>query len=204
VLWALIGVARLAPTPENIPACALIAAIVTNSVKRQFAGPRALAKLTIGIALLTIAGYELSSTYTGLVHLRWVISEIVALAAAAFIARQLVAERDDEMQGMVLAAATYLTALIVVWSALNPVWAPLVTTTYAILGAVLLILSRREGARPLLRYLGGVTMVIVVVRLLFVDLATVETIWRVLLFLVCGALFLYTGYRMQPPARAKT
>jgi uncharacterized membrane protein len=46
--------------------------------------------------------------------------------------------------------------------------------------------------------MGGVTMVIVVVRLLLVDLSTVDTIWRVLLFLVCGALFLYTGYRMQP------
>jgi uncharacterized membrane protein len=41
-------------------------------------------------------------------------------------------------------------------------------------------------------------MVIVVVRLLMVDLSSVETIWRVLLFLVIGALFLYTGYRMQP------
>jgi len=38
----------------------------------------------------------------------------------------------------------------------------------------------------------------VVARLLLVDLSSVETIWRVLLFLVCGALFLYTGYRLQP------
>ena len=76
-------------------------------------------------------------------------------------------------------------------------WPPLVTTSYAALGAVLLILSRREGARPLLRYLGGVTMLIVVARLLLVDLSSVETIWRVLLFLVCGAVFLYTGFRME-------
>ena len=198
VFWILIGVARLAPTPEYIPACALLAALVINSVKRQFAGPRALAKLTIGLALLAIAGYELSSAHTGLVHLRWVVSEIVTLGAAAFIARELIAEPADEMQGMVLAAASYLTALIVVWSALYPVWAPLVTTSYAILGAVLLILSRREGARPLLKYLGGVTMLIVVGRLLLVDLSSVEAIWRVLLFLVIGAVFLYTGYRMQP------
>ena len=198
VYWILIGVARIAPTPEYIPACALLAALVVNSVKRQLAGPRALAKLTIGLALMAIAGYELSSAHTGLVHLRWVVSEIVTLGAAAFIARELIAEPADEMQGMVLAAASYLTALIVVWSALYPVWAPLVTTSYAILGAVLLILSRREGARPLLKYLGGVTMLIVVGRLLLVDLSSVEAIWRVLLFLVIGAVFLYTGYRMQP------
>jgi uncharacterized membrane protein len=45
-------------------------------------------------------------------------------------------------------------------------------------------------------------MVIVVGRLLLVDLSTVEAIWRVLLFLACGAVFLYTGYRMQS-GRAK-
>jgi hypothetical protein len=39
-------------------------------------------------------------------------------------------------------------------------------------------------------------------RLLLVDLSSVEAIWRVLLFLVCGAVFLYTGYRMQPRRNA--
>jgi uncharacterized membrane protein len=81
---------------------------------------------------------------------------------------------------------------------LEPVWAPLVTASYALIGAGLLILSRRKGGHALLRYLGAATMLIVVGRLLFVDLSSVETIWRVLLFLVCGAVFLYTGYRMQP------
>jgi uncharacterized membrane protein len=57
-------------------------------------------------------------------------------------------------------------------------------------------LSRREGSHSVLKYLGGATMLIVVARLLLVDLSSVETIWRVLLFLVCGAVFLYTGYRM--------
>lgn len=198
VFWTVIGVGRLAPTPESLPASALVAALVINSVTRQFAGPRALAQLTIGLALLTISGHELSFADSGLVHLQWVVSEIVTLGVAAFIARQLIAETPNEKQGIVLTAASYLTALIVVWRVLNPVWAPLVTTSYAILGAVLLILSRREGAHSLTRYLGGATMLIVVGRLLLVDFSSLETIWRVLLFLVCGAVFLYTGYRMQP------
>jgi uncharacterized membrane protein len=80
------------------------------------------------------------------------------------------------------------------------VWPPLVTTSYAVLGAVLLVMSRKPGSNQLLRRLGGVTMLIVVARLLLVDLSSVETIWRVLLFLVCGAVFLYTGYRLQPSA----
>ncbi len=36
-------------------------------------------------------------------------------------------------------------------------------------------------------------MFIVVGRLLLVDLSSVETIWRVLLFLVCGAVFSVHG-----------
>lgn len=198
-LWGLIGVNLLLPTPEQLAGCAVLAAFVIDSVTRKFAGPRAFAKLTIGLALLTIAAYELASDDTGLVHLRLVVSGIVTVGASAFIASSLIAEPVEEIQGTVLAAATYLTGLIVVWSALNPLWAPLVTTSYAVLGALLLIMSRREGAHALLKYLGGLTMIVVVGRLLFVDLSTVETIWRVLLFLVCGAVFLYTGYRMQPP-----
>ena len=198
MLWTLIGVGRIVPTPESLPASAMLAALAINGVPRRFVGPRVLAKLTIGLVIFAIAGHELSFDETGLVHLRWVASEIVALGAAAFIARRLVAEPGDEIQGMVLAGAGYFTVLLILWRTLEPVWAPLVTASYAALGAGLLILSRREGTHSLLKYLGGATMVIVVGRLLFVDLSSVETIWRVLLFLVCGAVFLYTGYRMQP------
>jgi len=49
-----------------------------------------------------------------------------------------------------------------------------------------------------LRQLGGVTMLIVVARLFFVDLASVETVWRVLLFLTIGGVFLYAAYRLGP------
>jgi hypothetical protein len=168
----------------------------------RLAGPRTLAKLAIVIALMAIAGYELSFNDTNLVHLRWVASELVTLGAAAFISRRLIANATERIQGMVLAGASYLVGLIVVWSALNPVWPPLVTTSYAIIGAVLLILSRRDEADSLYTYLGGVTMLIVVGRLLLVDLASVETIWRVLLFLVCGAVFLITAYQMQPTRRS--
>ena len=202
VFWILIGVNLLATAPESLPASALVAALVIYFAPRQFAGPRTLAKLTIVIALMEIAGYELSFNDTSLVHARWVASELVTLGAAAFISRRLIANTAERIQGMVLAGASYLVGLIVVWSALNPVWPPLVTTSYAIIGAVLLILSRRDKANSLYMYLGGVTMLIVVGRLLLIDLATVETIWRVLLFLVCGGVFLITAYQMQPGRRS--
>jgi hypothetical protein len=197
VLWTLIGIARVAPTPESIPACALVTAMLINFPLGKFAGPRTLSKLFIALVLWVVAMHELSLVDTGFDHFRWILSDTVTLGAAAFIAWRLI-EDGTEVQGKVLGTATYLAALIVLWSALDPLWAPLVTASYAVLGAALLILSQREKPRPMLKYLGGVTMVIVVARLLFVDLASVETIWRILLFLVCGAVFLYTAYQMQP------
>jgi hypothetical protein len=164
---------------------------------RAYAGARAVAKGTIAIALLSISGHDLAIAEVGLVHLRWILSGIATVGCAGLIAQTMLEDPAEKVQGMVLAFAAYLTGLVVVWRALEPVWVPLVTTSYAVLGAVLLILSRRPGSNPLLKHLGGVTMLIVVARLLLVDLSAVETIWRVLLFLICGAVFLYTGYRMQ-------
>ena len=57
--------------------------------------------------------------------------------------------------------------------------------------------------RPLVRLapdrqLGGATMLIVVARLFVVDMASVEAVWRVVLFLAIGAVFLFAGYKLQP------
>jgi hypothetical protein len=203
VLWTVLGLERLASTPESIPLAAFVATLVLLSSVRAYAGARVVAKATIAIALLSIAGHELSFAEVGLVHLRWVLSGIATVGCAGLIAQTLIEDPAEKMQGMVLAIAAYLTGLVIVWRALEPVWAPLVTTSYAVLGAVLLVLSRRPGSNPILRPLGGATMLVVVARLLLVDLSSVETIWRVLLFLVCGAVFLYTGYRMQPRPTAE-
>jgi uncharacterized membrane protein len=73
----------------------------------------------------------------------------------------------------------------------------LITATYAVAGAALLILARGRTEGQALRRLGGLTLVVVVARLFMFDLARVETIWRVLLFLGCGALFLFTSHRLQ-------
>lgn len=200
VLWTVLGVERLALTPEGIPLASAIATYVLLSSPRFPAGARAVAKGTIAIALIAIIGHELGFEDVGLVHLRWVLSGIATIGCAGLIAQTLIEDPVEKRQGIVLAVAAYLAGLTVVWRALEPVWPPLVTTSYAVLGAVILVMSRRPGSNPLLRRLGGVTMLIVVARLLLVDLSSVEAIWRVLLFLVCGALFLYTGYRMQPTA----
>ena len=204
VLWTVLGVWRLAPAPEGIALGAGVATVVLISSVRLHAGGRAVAKAAIAIALFSISGHELGFADIGLVHLRWVLSGIATIGCAALIAQELISDPAERLQGIVLAIAAYLTGLVVVWRALEPVWAPLVTTSYAVMGAAILVMSQRPGSNPLLKHLGGATMLIVVARLLLVDLSRVETIWRVLLFLVCGAVFLYTAYRMQPPRAAES
>ena len=196
-VWTLIGAVRIVPEPERLALAALHAAFILGFWRQRLVGPRTIAKVTIVVALLVVVGRELSGATSGLLHWRWVISEVIALAASAVIARKLIADPTEKTQGAVLGAGAYMTSLLVIANILQPIWPPLVTATFAALGAALLIMSRRRSGQRLMRQLGGVTMVLVVGRLLLVDLATVETIWRVLLFLLCGVVFLYTGYRLQ-------
>jgi hypothetical protein len=197
-LWTLVGAARIIPEPERLAFIALHATFILVFSQQRLVGPRTIAKVTIVVAVLGVLGRELSGPTYGLLHARWVISEVIALGASGLIARKLLADPAEKIQGIMLGVAAYMTSLLVIANILQPIWPPLITATFAALGAVLLILSRRGTGQRLMRQLGGVTMVLVVGRLLLVDLATVETIWRVLLFLVCGVVFLYTGYRLQP------
>ena len=197
-VWTLVGAVRIIPEPERLAFAALHATFILVLWRQRLVGPRTIAKVTIVVALLVVLGRELSGATYGLLHWRWVISELIALGASALIARKLIADPAEKIQGAILGAGAYLVSLLVIANILQPIWPPLVTATFAALGATLLILSRRASDQRLMRQFGGVTMVLVVGRLLLVDLATVETIWRVLLFLLCGVVFLYTGYRLQP------
>ena len=197
-LWTLLGIIKIAPDPERLALSAVHAALVLAYVRNALIGPRAIAKVTIVVVLAALVGSEFGSVRVGLLRWRWVASDLVTIAASALISQKLMADRAERIQGVVLIVLTYLTSLVVIFAVLQPIWAPLVTTTYALLGAGLLIMSRRRGGERLLLQLGGVTMVIVVARLLLVDLASVETIWRVFLFLLIGGVFLYAGYKLQP------
>ena len=197
-LWTVLSIGRLVFSPESIPLGAFVATIIMLSGARRFAGPRTVAKATIAIALTAIVGHELGFAEVGLIHVRWVLSGVATIGCAGLIAQALYADPSERLQGLVLAIAAYLSTLVLLWRMLEPVWPPLVTTSYALLGATLLVMSRRLGTSIMLRRLGAVTMLVVVARLLLVDLSSVETIWRVVLFLGCGAGFLYTGYRLQP------
>ncbi len=64
---------------------------------------------------------------------------------------------------------------------------------WGIYGAVLLIVSLRKNLASL-RWTGLGTLMLVVGKLFLVDLANLETIWRVLLFMGFGAVFLLLSY----------
>jgi len=195
--WMLLGLMKVAPNPESVGVAALYAAAILVYVKSTLIGPRSIAKAAIVVALAVVAGHALSGSLTGWMHWRWIVAEVVTLGSSAIIAQKLLKDASERVQGMVVGGLTYLGSLLVIIDLLEPVWPPLVTATYAVFGAALLLVSKRRGGDRLLRQLGGVTMVIVVARLLLVDMASVETIWRVLLFMACGAVFLFAGYRLR-------
>jgi hypothetical protein len=197
-LWIWTGLASLVPDPEAFAIVAVSSSAIFWIFERRMAGPRVIGKLAIAWALLSIVGHELSVVPNlTLLHWRWVLSGFVVVVATAWIVHRLMIEPQERKQALILGVAGHLTLLVMLWSALKPVWSPLVSTSYALLGAAMLILSRREAADRSLRYLGAATMAIVVVRLFVVDLAEVETIWRVLLFLLIGGVFLFTANRMK-------
>lgn len=202
-VWTLAGVLQIVPEPERLAVAALHAMFILAFWRQRLVGPRTVAKITILLALVVVFGRELALASYGLLRWRWVMSELIALAACAVITQKLFSDPKEKLQGAVLGTAAYLTSLLVIANILQQIWPPLITASFAALGAALLIMSRRRDGERLMRQLGGVTMVLVVGRLLLVDLATVGTIWRVLLFLVCGGVFLYTGYRLQPVPGAR-
>ena len=131
----------------------------------------------------------------------WTLAEAIVLGLTTWHWRSMREDSSQDMNSNIFAIIGYGALLLVLARVLGAIWMPLVTASYAFAGAALLVASREGEGRKLLLRLGGVTMLLVVGRLIVVDMSSVETIWRVLLFLACGVGFVAMSYRMQP-ARA--
>ncbi|MEO5904257.1 MAG: DUF2339 domain-containing protein [Gemmatimonadaceae bacterium] len=123
-------------------------------------------------------------------------AELIAIATGFIAWRNLTRDGANKSGATLVATISYAAFLLVDARALGQIWSPLVTATFAIAGTTLLLLSRKTDDR-VHRAVGGATLALVVFRLFFVDLAGVDTIWRVVLFLGIGALFLFTSRQLQ-------
>lgn len=206
-LWSLAGILWLARAlPDDgdtfLAANLIIGASVHAIVSLQYARkshfmvPVRLAMATVLAILLAILTGE--SNARGL-EPYWTLAAVAGIGVAL---RAAWLYRRGGMIGFagLAAGGAYIALLVVDARVLGSVFRPLVTASYAIAGTALLVAGRNSVHGEWVRRAGGLTLIVVVARLVLVDMAGVDTIWRVLLFLGCGALFLVTSSRMRTSA----
>ncbi len=218
IVWSLGGalsigrsVAGFAVIDANAVSLSIVAiysiVIVTLLSAPRFATPLAVGRLLAGIAVAAVLVPEValfgSGAVRGALGPMQTVAEVLAIAAGILAALEMAKSIVKREVLVPFQLAVYGAFLLVDARVLGAIWLPIVTATYAIVGTALLIRGRGEQGK-VMRRTGAATIALVIARLLFIDLVGVDTIWRVLLFLGCGALFLFASYWMQnvstPPA----
>jgi len=207
VLWLADGIANqldISTTATYIIAASLHAFATLRMLEKSvFAVPARIARLTALFVVATILLTELDVRRFAPYR---TIAELIGIGVSVWVAWTYRVS-DTRRYAAMLAGGSYLALMLIDARVLGLISRPLVTASYAIAGTALLIASRHSASGGWLRRLGSITLVVVVARLLMVDMAGVETIWRVLLFLGVGGLFLFASHRMQktnPAARASS
>lgn len=207
--WSLAGTVWLADTAGTrigesssfVLFAAAFHAFVTVFYLRnsEFQGARKIGLITAAVCVLTVVLWESAARATSPYGMNgyWTIAEIATIAASIWIWWNYRRPADPFSLASLFGIVSYIAVLLVDARLLGGIWPILVTASYAVLGTALLVSGRARAEAATLRKLGGATLVLVVARLFIVDLAGVETIWRVLLFMGCGALFLFTSHRLQ-------
>ena len=189
-----------------VSAIAAIAALAALDQPR-FVAARAAARLVAGVTVFAVLFQEAGFASLPIarrgdsIKLSTTVAEVIAIAAGVVAWRDMRRRGigDDLANGLVL--ISYGSLLLVDARVLGAIWAPLVTASFAIAGTAMLIMSRKQNNK-LLRAVGGATLALVIFRLFVVDMAGVDTIWRVVLFLGVGALFLFTSRQLQAAKQA--
>ncbi len=209
LLWIASPLGRLLGTESVTIGLGAIAIVSSSSIAlrvlsgAQFIAARVAGRAIAALGLVIVLFIELGqvpqrpmSSHPGPSALLS-IAELLAIAAGFFAWREMSRKVAVRELAAAVALTGYVALLLLDARVLGAVWTPLVTASYAIIGTVLLMQGHSRGS-PIMRQTGGVTISVVVGRLMLVDLAGVDTIWRVVLFLGCGALFLFTSHQMQP------
>jgi len=121
-----------------------------------------------------------------------------------WVAIPLIVPRKDV--ALVYRIAVHAGLLVWFWRELSalPNGDGMVTVAWGLYGIAMLVVGlRRDFYR--LRLVGLITLLLVVGKLFLVDLARIETIWRILLFLSFGGVFLVLSYYFKslwkPPTK---
>jgi uncharacterized membrane protein YGL010W len=208
-IWSLAGVlwladsigSRFSISSELMLSSAALHAVVTLYYLRntRFVAPNKIAIATASVCIATVLlsetmfrNFAVPGFDTG-----WTIAEAIVIAAVGWIWWMRRSPGAPLAAATLLGLSAYVSLMFIDARILNRIWPPLITATFAVAGAALVMLGRKHAEAQTLRRLGGFTLVVVVARLFMFDLARVETIWRVLLFLGCGGLFLFTSHRLQ-------
>lgn len=119
------------------------------------------------------------------------LSDLSAIALGLVASTRLRTRKEGQIYWLLL----HLTFLGWLWRELSalPDGNVFVTMAWGIYGATLLVVGLRRDL-TWLRIMGLGTLLLVVAKLFLIDLAEVKTIWRILLFLGFGGLFLFLSY----------
>lgn len=125
----------------------------------------------------------------------WVVFNPRAITDLSAISLGLVASTRQRQQGQTYRFLIHLAFLGWLWQQLSvlPDGNVFVTMAWGFYGAALLVMGLRRDLAGL-RIVGLGTLLLVVAKLLLVDLTEVKAIWRILLFLSFGGLFLFLSY----------
>lgn len=190
---------------------ALTAILAIVSLREpRFVAVVAVAIVMAGVAVMVVSFSEISFintpvTLPGQDHIKvaFSLAELMAVGAGVIAWRDLRrrGKGGDSVNALILLC--YGALLLLDARVLGHIWRPLVTASFAVAGTTLLFVSRKEDNK-VIRAVGGATLALVMFRLFFVDMNGVDTLWRVLLFLGIGALFLFTSRQLQSGRRQAT
>lgn len=187
--------------------------VLLVAIAVQAAATAVLAKLFKDLFLAVFAGllgsialvWAAQSTLSGLFDRQPVgqlLANVIVLAMIVAWAYNSWRERNEQL-AIPLTLLAWLGVLG--WSASAFVHQPqghvIVSLLWAAIAAGALVIGIRRD-NQLTRVLGVITLVIVLFKLLTVDLAAVDTLWRVGLFLIVGAGLLRLGYVLPRLSRA--
>ena len=117
----------------------------------------------------------------------------VALFGAATVAADRIGTADSLVARNLSAGYVYLATFVIGFVDLATYSQVLVTTVWSVMAVSLIVIGRLNDRQSISR-LGIGTMAAVIVKVFAIDLASVETIWKVALFTVLGLVLLVVGY----------